>query len=179
LKKTKFKISTQNLAVVLLGTILLGIVGMVVYEAFKAGTKDNVAVVKSPLAVNAAAAAVKVTPTPSPVTTYTLAQGLDVIKAVYADGSGMSNKNRQYIEDAFYTKTKNNTLDPINCEIKWPPSGGITYETFGITSGGIAAYVATEHWGGTEGDHRLAVYVNLNTDKISDVVCPAFHSGPY
>jgi len=180
LKKPKFKISTQTIAVALLGAILLGIVGMVVYETIKAGTKDKIATVKTPV-VKVTPVGSSPVPTAPPKTKYTPAQGLETIKAVYANGTGLSDQNRAYIEAAFYTSAaaKNLTVDPVNCENKWPPSGGITYETSGITAGGTAAYVATEHWEGTEGDHRLAVYVDLNTDKISEIVCPAFHSGAY
>jgi hypothetical protein len=181
LKKSKFKLSTQTVAVVLLGVVLLSIVGMVVYESFKAGTKDKVATAKTPIAVKTTPVGPTPTPTAPPKTKYSLDQGLESIKAVYANGSGLSDQNRPYIEAAFYNTAaaKNLTVDPVNCENHWPPSGGVSFETLGINAGGTATYVATEHWGGTEGDHRLGVYVDLNTDKISDIVCPAFHSGTY
>lgn len=181
MRKPKLKTSPQTMAVTLLGVVLLSIVGIVVYESINAGTKDKAGVDKAPVGVKVTPVGLSPVPTAAPKTKYSLVQGLAVIKAVYANGTGLSDQNRAYIETAFYTAAaaKTLTVDPVNCENQWPPSGGVTYETSGITAGGIAAYVATEHWGGTEGDHRLAVYVDLNTGKISDIVCPAFHSGVY
>jgi len=102
LKKSKFKLSTQTVAVVLLGVVLLSIVGMVVYESFKAGTKDKVATAQNPHRCEDDAGRPDSDAHRAPKTKYSLDQGLESIKAVYANGSGLSDQNRPYIEAAFY-----------------------------------------------------------------------------
>jgi hypothetical protein len=172
-------LSAVRIAIALLVIILFAAVGIVVFESIKAGRPEPPVVTLTPKATPTPRPTATPTPTPTPKTTYSADQGMEVVRTVYTNTNGFGNK--QYFSSDFYntTKAKELNYDPIYCSATWPPVGGVSYELSGISSGGIAAYVATEHWGDGGGDHRIAVYVDLNTLKFTDVVCPAFHSGSY